>query len=90
VKDTSDHIFEFDLAFRSEWILVYTIENTGLDVGEGGIDQWKIFEVKYRPDEEQEWNLVMGSRREGFVCSGGVCRLEPAFDGIKIDYLLRF
>ncbi|MEZ4906076.1 MAG: DUF6029 family protein [Saprospiraceae bacterium] len=27
---------------------------------------------------------------EGVVCSGGVCRLEPAFSGVKLNVTSRF
>jgi hypothetical protein len=85
-----DYIAEAELAYMSELNLIYTYETTGNDTTGDQPDNWGIWEVKYRPDDEQEWNLVYGSRREGVVCSGGICRNEPAFDGIKIDYLWRF
>lgn len=85
-----DYIMEAEVAYQSILNMVYTAETTGADVPEGQDDKWGIWEFKYRPDEEQEFNLAAGSRREGYVCSGGVCRLEPAFDGVKVDYLRRF
>ncbi len=84
----TDYILEGELAYRSLLNLIYTYERSGIGTEE--IDNWGIWEVKFRPDDAQEINLVLGSRREGYVCSGGVCRLEPAFDGVRIDYLHRF
>lgn len=85
-----DYIIEGEVAYQSILNVVYTAETTGQEVAEGKRDRWGIWEFKYRPDEEDEFNLAVGSRRQGFVCSGGVCRLEPEFDGVKVDYLRRF
>jgi hypothetical protein len=84
----NDYIIEGELAYQSKLNLIYTYETTGeQDVP---VDSWEVWEIKLRPDELQEFNLVFGSRREGLVCSGGVCRIEPAFDGLRVDYLRRF
>ena len=83
-----DYIYEAEVAYQSLFNLAYTHETTGqAEVEE---DQWGIWEFKFKPDELQELNLAVGSRREGLTCSGGVCRLEPAFDGVRVDYLRRF
>lgn len=83
-----DYIAELDLAFQSRFAATFLHEKT-LDEAASKND-WNIWEFKYLPDEDQEWHLTYGDRREGFVCSGGVCRLEPAFDGVKAQYLRRF
>ena len=77
-----------EIAYRSLVNLIYTREETDNEFSDDR--EWDLWEMKFKPDERQEFNVLIGSRREGFVCSGGVCRLEPAFDGVKIDYLLRF
>jgi hypothetical protein len=84
-----DYIAELDFFWRSEFAASYLHEWTG-GLTADGKDEWGVWEFKYHPDEEQEWHLTYGDRREGFVCSGGICRLEPAFDGIKAQYLRRF
>jgi hypothetical protein len=35
-------------------------------------------------------SLLYGTRQEGFVCIGGVCRYEPEFKGIEIKLTNRF
>jgi len=83
-----DYIYEAEVAYQSLINLAYTHETTGqMDVEE---ERWGIWEFKFKPDELQELSLAVGSRREGITCSGGVCRLEPAFDGVRVDYLRRF
>ena len=35
-------------------------------------------------------NLWAGERQEGFLCSGGVCKFEPAFSGVEFFGTLRW
>ncbi|MEN8006145.1 MAG: DUF6029 family protein [Candidatus Krumholzibacteriota bacterium] len=35
-------------------------------------------------------NLWAGKRQEGFLCSGGVCKLEPAFEGVEVFGVFRY
>ena len=37
-----------------------------------------------------ELRLFYGTRNAGFICVGGVCRLEPAFDGFEMSLMSRF
>lgn len=84
----NDYIYEAELAYQTLFNVAYTHETTAQpDVPK---DRWGIWEFKYQPDELQEIKLAVGSRREGITCSGGICRLEPAFDGLRVDYLRRF
>jgi hypothetical protein len=84
----TDYILEGELTFQSKFNLIYYYEATTAETSIP--DKWKLWELKYAPDDDQEFHFLYGARRKGFVCSGGVCRLEPAFDGVRIDYLLRF
>ena len=84
-----DYIAEIDYDFRSKFVASYLYERTGAETSDGK-NEWRIWEFKYHPDEDQEWHLSFGDRREGYVCSGGICRLEPAFDGVKAEFLQRF
>lgn len=47
-------------------------------------------EVSYHWREQHEITLFYGSRNAGFICVGGVCRSEPAFDGGEIRLISRF
>lgn len=44
---------------------------------------WATFEVIYR-FENGSIALSYGKRRGGLVCSGGMCRILPSFDGLKL------
>ena len=85
-----DHIVEAEIAYQSKFNAIFTWETTAAETTAEQRSSWKLWEFRWRPTEESEINLAKGSRREGFVCSGGVCRLEPAFEGWRVDYLLRF
>lgn len=83
IDSYTDNIYEAELAYRSLANFIYTHETTSAEFTDE--EQWGLWEFKWKPDETQEINLIYGSRREGLVCSGGVCRLEPGFDGFKAD-----
>lgn len=84
----TDYIYEVEVAYQSLANLTYTYQTSGVEGAE--TTTWGIWDLKWKPDETQEINFAFGSRAEGYVCSGGVCRLEPAFDGMRVDYLQRF
>jgi hypothetical protein len=47
-------------------------------------------EISYTLFDQHELTLFVGSRNAGFVCVGGVCRYEPAFDGAELRLVSRF
>ncbi len=51
---------------------------------------WNLLEARLQRSGKDVLSLTYGTRRAGFVCSGGVCRLEPAFDGWKLFYTRYF
>ncbi len=78
-----------DFAYRGWLTVVLTQERA--ERGTAATPQrWNLVEVKLQENGVQELALAYGKRREGFVCSGGVCRLEPEFDGWKVEYRLFF
>lgn len=48
--------------------------------------QWNMGFVSYNPDPWTELELVIGSRRGGYQCSGGVCANLPPFKGVLFTY----
>jgi hypothetical protein len=52
--------------------------------------RWNIAELRLQEPGVQELLISYGKRREGFVCSGGICRIEPEFDGWKLAYVRYF
>jgi hypothetical protein len=81
-------LWSAEVSYQSEVGLVFTRERSSQEVAAQRV--WQLWEMKYKPSSDQELSLVHGKRREGYVCSGGICRLEPAFAGTKVEYSFRF
>lgn len=76
----NDYKFIIEESWRGKISCVYTDERT---LRHGLTQRWHLMEVKFKPAEKMECGLMFGSRRAAYVCSGGVCRLEPAFSGFQ-------
>ncbi len=47
-------------------------------------------QISYTISRGGNLNLWFGKRQAGFLCSGGVCKFEPAFNGVEIYGLFRY
>jgi len=47
-------------------------------------------EVSHRPTPSTRVALFAGQRRGALRCVGGICRLYPPFEGVRLDLALRF
>ncbi|MFN0151705.1 MAG: DUF6029 family protein [bacterium] len=47
-------------------------------------------QVDYHLSQEHFVSVTVGNRREGFVCVGGICRFEPAFEGVEARFITSF
>ncbi len=47
-------------------------------------------QVTYTISRGGNLNLWFGSRQAGYLCSGGVCKFEPAFEGVELYGLFRY
>ena len=47
---------------------------------------WFSGYIKWMPDARNELDILVGSQRGGFQCSGGVCAQVPPFNGVKVTY----
>ncbi len=57
---------------------------------EGEGTEWKVIEMKWHISDKHTLNVMAGSEKGGLLCSGGVCRIEEAFEGIKMNVFSRF
>ena len=48
--------------------------------------QWNSMFIRYTPDPWSEFELLVGSQRGGFHCSGGVCAQLPPFKGVRFTF----
>ncbi len=46
--------------------------------------------VQWKPDSASFVRLFVGRSKGGLKCSGGVCRVFPDFEGVKLETTLRF
>lgn len=51
---------------------------------------WNMGFVRWTPDQSNEYELMIGSQRGGFQCSGGTCAQLPPFKGVKFTYYRLF
>jgi hypothetical protein len=47
-------------------------------------------QVRFRPTPESSIALFAGQRRGSLRCVGGVCRMVPGFEGVRLDASIRF
>ena len=52
--------------------------------------RWSGVQVAAPLGERHNLRLYAGGRRAGYICVGGVCRYEPAFDGLELSLTSRF
>ncbi len=88
--DNNMLILEFT---RSPWLNVavvgeetnqYLLTNVNMDK-----HTWLYATATFTFWNNQQVTLLYGSRREGFVCVGGICRYEPEFQGLELKFTLR-
>ena len=51
---------------------------------------WLYATVSFTLWNNQRFSVLYGSRREGFICVGGICRYEPEFQGIEFKLTTQF
>ncbi len=51
---------------------------------------WLYGMVSFTFWHNQRFSILYGSRREGFICVGGICRYEPEFQGIELKSTFLF
>jgi hypothetical protein len=50
---------------------------------------WGFAQVGYKIGGHSDISLLVGTRQAGNICIGGVCRYEPAFQGVELKLLTR-
>jgi hypothetical protein len=60
------------------------------DTRPGVPDTYYNVEVSHRPTPDSRVALFAGQRRGAQRCVGGICRLYPPFEGVRVDVALRF
>ena len=50
---------------------------------------WSFIQFGYKLGNHSDLSLLVGSRQAGNICIGGICRYEPAFQGVELKILTR-
>lgn len=50
---------------------------------------WSFIQFGYKLGNHTDISLLLGTRQAGNICIGGICRYEPAFQGVEIKMLTR-
>ncbi len=50
---------------------------------------WGFVQFGYKLGHHSDISILLGTRQAGNICIGGVCRFEPAFEGIELKLLTR-
>ncbi|MFO7649982.1 MAG: DUF6029 family protein [bacterium] len=61
-----------------------------LDRRYNGQQSWPVFETVWTITERNILRVRVGAERGGYTCSGGVCRFESPFTGVKAQLISRF
>ena len=75
-----------DLLFTAGWQYV----DMKLDRRYNGEQSWPVFEAVWSITNRNMLRVRVGAERGGYTCSGGVCREEEPFTGIKATLISRF
>ncbi len=52
--------------------------------------EWRSAQIDWDITQDHRLTLMAGTEKGGLVCSGGICRYEPPFDGVKAVLISRF
>ncbi|MBE0539288.1 MAG: hypothetical protein IH620_06215 [Ignavibacterium sp.] len=69
--------------------LVTEIQTKEPEAGKTVRKVWSFLQFGYKLGNHSDLSLLIGSRQAGNICIGGICRYEPAFQGIEFKILTR-
>ena len=52
--------------------------------------EWRALQIDWDITQDHRLNVMVGTQKGGLVCSGGICRYESSFDGVKAILISRF
>jgi hypothetical protein len=97
VGELDDDLLAAELLASNGWSLslltefLNWTEEQQLLLGEPEIrSRWSGLQLAGPIGDRHELRVFAGGRRAGYICIGGVCRYEPAFDGVELTLLTRF
>ncbi len=86
--------FKLELETPPHWALVAMLETNNKYPEQRGPSEkegpFPAGQVTYTFSDGGNFNIWFGQRQEGFLCSGGVCKFEPAFTGVEMYGTFRY
>ncbi|MBU2500372.1 TlpA family protein disulfide reductase [bacterium] len=86
--------FKLELETARRWAVAAFLETNNKYADQRGLTEdespFPAGQISYTLDGGGNLNLWFGRRQEGFICSGGVCKFEPAFSGIEMFGTFRY
>ncbi len=70
--------------------VIATAEKTTDDVADGERDTWFIVELRKTLAQDLDVSLSGGTQRGGKICTGGICYVEPEFEGARLRFTKYF
>jgi hypothetical protein len=83
-KSYNDYIVSAAYYPGLDMTIIATAERTTADTG--GRDSWFIAEARKLLADDFEVSLSAGTERGGKKCTGGVCFIEPEFEGVRLRF----
>ena len=82
------HSPKYTASFVAEWTNKSDLQKQFQNrAGEKSFWIFGKFDINISPNHDL--SVMYGSRQAGFLCAGGVCRLEPEFEGIEVKLFSR-
>lgn len=84
-------LISFSYGYGANWL--WTIGWQGVDMESlkryDNQTSWPVFETVYHINEKNILRMRIGAEKGGYTCSGGVCRYEAPFRGVKLQLISR-
>ncbi len=83
---------EYETAPRWAFAAIFEINNKFEEQRQPGEEEgpFPAGQITYTISHGGNLNLWAGKRQAGFLCSGGVCKFEPAFEGVEVFGVFRY
>ncbi len=85
-----EHANGLSLSLMAEYVGWSRVQQLIEDPSSDDRSLWKGLQVAAPIGDRHNIRLFLGGRRQGYICIGGVCRYEPAFDGVELSLNSRF
>jgi hypothetical protein len=89
-EDFTDQRLHVSYTYGTYGTLTLTGELRDKELEEKPGKEWRSAQVDLDITQNHRLTMMVGSEKGGFVCSGGICRYEPPFDGVKVLLTSRF